>query len=147
MREYKIPQVRLTYVGEPSMKETVTCSGDSAEIFRQSFEDGEIEYTEHFKVMYLNRASKLLGIHEVSCGGTAACIVDVKVIFSGALLANAASIIVCHNHPSGNVRPSIYDDNLTRKLVAAGKILDIEVRDALIITKDNYFSYCDEGKM
>lgn len=116
-------------------------------MFRQSYEDGEIEYTEHFKVMYLNRANRPLGINEVSCGGTATCLVDVKVVFTGALLANASAIIVCHNHPSGNNRPSIQDDSLTKKLVEAGKILDIKVIDSMILTKDSYYSYNDEGRL
>lgn len=147
MKEYKIPQVRLTYVGESNPLNKVSGSLDCAEIFRASYDEGVIEYTEHFKVMYLNRANIPLGIHEVSCGGTAACLVDVKVIFTGALLANATSIIVCHNHPSGNCQPSFQDDSITKKLVNAGRILDIKVLDALIITKDSHFSYNDEGRL
>ena len=147
MAKYTIPQVKLTYVGEPIPATKIIGSLESARIFRESYEEGEIEYTEHFKVLYLNRANKILGLHEVSKGGTSACIVDVKVIFTGALLANASSIIVCHNHPSGNLCPSIQDDQLTKKLVDAGKLLDLKVLDSLIVTKDSYYSYVDHGRL
>ena len=146
MKKYKIPQVKLTYVGKLLSDVQITSSEVAADIFRDSYKIGEIEYTEHFKVMYLNRENKVIGIHETSFGGTTCVLVDAKVIFTGALLANAQAIIACHNHPSGNIKPSTADDDVVKKLRDAGNILGIKVFDALIISKDRYFSYSDEER-
>lgn len=148
MKQYKIPQIKLTYVGEPALaKPKISGSKTAANIFRDSYKEGEIEYTEHFKVMYLNRANEALGIYEISYGGTSACIVDAKVIFTGALLANAHFIILCHNHPSGILRSSIQDDAITKSIAEAGKMIGIEVLDHIIVTRDSYYSYKDEMKI
>ena len=148
MKAYKIPQIKLSYVADVEVdekfgKSSVAC----ANLLRASFDEGEIDYRESFKVMYLSRSLKVLGIHTISMGGTAATPVDVKMIFSGALLSNAQTIVLCHNHPSGNLRPSIQDDNLTRKIVEAGKLLDIKVTDHIILSSKGYYSYNDEGRM
>lgn len=147
-KTYKIPQVRLSYVSDVTVeKQKVSDPASSSEIFRKTYADGEIDYQESFKVAYLNRAMKILGIHTISTGGTSSTVVDSKIIFSGALLANASSIILCHNHPSGNLKPSPQDDSLTKKLVAAGNVLDIKVIDHIILSTDGYFSYADEGRL
>lgn len=148
-KKYKIPQVKLTYCSDvsPSEKFKILQSSESADIFRDSFEDGEIEFQEYFKVMYLDRGHKVNGIHTLSIGGMEATITDIKIIFTGALLAKASAIIVCHNHPSGNLRPSPQDDNLTRRISDAGKILEIKLLDHIIITADGYYSYQDEGRL
>lgn len=148
MKEYKIPQIRLSYVADVKVDEKFGKSSNAcADMFRVSFDEGEIDYRECFKVMYLSRSLKVLGIHTISMGGTAATPVDVKMIFSGALLSNAHAIVLCHNHPSGNLRPSPQDDNLTRKIVDAGKLLDIKVTDHIILSSSGYFSYNDEGRL
>ena len=100
---------------------------------------------EQFKIMLLNRANKILGIFTVSTGGVAGTVADPKVLFAAALKGNASSIILAHNHPSGNLKPSEADRQLTNKLSQAGKLLDISVLDHLIITADEYFSFADEG--
>lgn len=116
-------------------------------MFRSSYEEGDMDYRESFKVMYLSQSLKVLGIHTISIGGTSMTLVDTKIIFTGALLANAQTIVLCHNHPSGNLRPSIQDDNLTRKIVEAGKLLDLRVTDHIILSSTGYYSYNDEGRM
>ncbi len=147
-KTYKIPQIRLSYVSDVVVeKPQVLNSKSVAKVFRETYEDGEIDYRESFKVAYLNRANKVVGIHTISTGGITATVVDKKIIFSGALLANACSIILCHNHPSGSLNPSHEDDKLTRSIVEAGKILDIRVLDHVIISSEGYYSYSDEGKL
>lgn len=147
-RKYKIPQIRLSYVADMIVeKPEIFNSSSIADFFRETYEEGEIDYRESFKVAYLNHAHKLIGIHTLSVGGTAATVVDKKILFSGALLANASFIILCHNHPSGSLRPSPQDDSLTRNLVEAGKILDIRVMDHVIVTSNGYYSYNDEGQI
>ena len=99
---------------------------------------------EQVEIVLLNRANKVLGISEVSTGGFSGTVADPKVIFSIALKACASSIIL-HNHPSGNLKPSQADLNLTKKIKNGGELLDIAVLDHIILTADSYFSFADEG--
>jgi len=89
----------------------------------------------------------LLGVARVAVGGTTGTIADPKVIYQLALKVNAQSIIVSHNHPSGNLKPSDMDEKLTRKLKSAGTFLDICFLDHLILTSEAYYSFADEGNM
>jgi DNA repair protein RadC len=86
----------------------------------------------------------VLGIYEVSTGGITGTVADPRLIFAAALKANACAMIISHNHPSGNLKPSRQDEELTAKLKQAGQFLDIKVLDHLIITTETYFSFADE---
>ncbi len=105
----------------------------------------KIELLEEFKVIFLNQANKVLGIFNVSSGGITGTVADPRLIFSAALKASACNIMLAHSHPSGNLKPSRADEELTQKLKNAGQFLDIRVIDHLIVTKDQYFSFADEG--
>ncbi|RYY22608.1 MAG: DNA repair protein, partial [Sphingobacteriaceae bacterium] len=98
-------------------------------------------------VMLLNRANRVLGVYLVSSGGVAGTICDPKLVFQAALKANASTLILAHNHPSGNLNPSEADIKLTRKLVEAGKLLELPVCDHLILSEEGYLSMADEGLM
>lgn len=100
---------------------------------------------EQFWILILNKGNKVLGREQVSIGGTDATIVDARIIFRKAIEAKAISIILCHNHPSGTLRPSPADVELTRKLKNAGEVLGLPVLDHLIVTDKGYFSFSDEG--
>lgn len=102
---------------------------------------------EHFLVMYLNQSNHALKVECISNGGTTHVIADPKIIFKNALNLNATCIILGHNHPSGNPRPSEDDRQLTKKLVAAGKLLDITVIDHIVIGNERYYSFRDHGEM
>lgn len=102
---------------------------------------------EEFWVMLLNNSSRLMKMERVSTGGMTGTVADVRIIFRKALEEKATSIIVCHNHPSGNRQPSEADKKLTKKLSQAGEILDIKVLDHLIVTESEYFSFADEQMM
>ena len=102
---------------------------------------------EHFLVMYLNQSNHALKVECVSNGGTSNVIADPKVIFKNALNIGATCLILGHNHPSGNPRPSEEDRLLTKKFVAAGKLLDITVIDHVIIGTERYYSFRDHGEM
>ncbi len=102
---------------------------------------------EEFWVIYLNRANHVLGKEQLSLGGTTGTVVDVKVVFKKALEANAISIIAVHNHPSGQLKPSQADIQLTKNLVAAGKVLDLPLADHIIVSELGYFSFADEGML
>ena len=102
---------------------------------------------EEFWVLFLNRSNKILGKERISKGGVAGTVVDAKMIFRPALLCLASSIILCHNHPSGNLRPSQADIDITRKLKQAGESMDISVLDHIIISDQGYYSFADEGSL
>ena len=95
--------------------------------------------------MLLNRSNRVLGIYEVSTGGITGTVADPRVILTAALKANAVSIALCHNHPSGSIRPSRQDEELTQKIRNAALFLDIKVIDHVIITTESYYSFADEG--
>ena len=93
----------------------------------------------------MNRANKVLGIFELSTGGVSGTVADPKIIFVAALKGGASGIIVAHNHPSGNLTASQSDIDLTRKLKEAGKFLEIQLLDHVLVTTEGYFSFADEG--
>lgn len=102
---------------------------------------------EEFWVILLNRANKIIKCQQVSSGGVSGTVADPKMIFKIALDELASSIILVHNHPSGNLKPSQADIMLTKKLKEAGKVLEIPVLDHIIFTDENYFSFADENMM
>ena len=104
-------------------------------------------YHEEFWALFLNNACKVLGKFKISQGGISATIFDVRLVCREALNAFATSIIVCHNHPSGNPAPSKNDDSITQQLQRALKMLDIGLRDHIILCNGSYYSYADEGRI
>lgn len=122
----------------------ITSSKDAVDIFQPLL--GDIAH-EEFWILFLNRANHVIGKNHVSSGGMTGTVVDPKMIFKAALDAKAVSIILCHNHPSGNVKPSQQDTDLTKKIVAAGKLMEISVLDHVIVAQGAFFSFADEGMM
>ncbi len=121
--------------------------GNSSDVYRfllPVFSDLEHE---EFWILFLNRGNKVTGKERISKGGQAGTIADPKIIFNKAIENHAASLILAHNHPSGNLRPSSADIALTGKLVSGGQLLDIGVLDHLIITDKGYYSFADEGML
>ena len=100
---------------------------------------------EQFWIMLLNNANKVIRLEKIGVGGMTGTTADPKKIFKCALENNAASIMLCHNHPSGNIFPSNADKQITNNLVKAGQFLEIKILDHIIIGNDNYFSFADEG--
>ena len=123
----------------------ITCSNDAHKIFRRSFQDGQIEHREFFKIMTLSRQNKVLSVSEISAGGISGTVADPKVIFQTALMQNASCVMLCHNHPSGNLKPSQADMNLTKKMKESGKMLELPVLDHIILSEDSYLSFVDDG--
>lgn len=125
--------------------ETITDAQGAADIFRSIFPD--LSFVEYFYILLLNRKNAVIGYYQVSKGGMAGTLADPKVIFSVALKAAATSMIICHNHPSGNMRPSEQDIRLTRKLKEAGTILELPVLDHIILSpeEDTFLSFANEG--
>ena len=144
---FTVAEVQLFYKSKVKASERpqITKSADSFLVFKKHWNLETIDFLEHFKVMLLNRANRVLGIIEISAGGMAGTVADPKVIFAAAIKSASCSIILAHNHPSGNLKPSQADINLTRKLKSGGELLNIGVLDHLIITSEGYYSFVDEG--
>lgn len=105
---------------------------------------GELPH-EEFWVMLLDNSHKVLEKKNISIGGITGTLVDTRLVFKKAIEAGAVAMLLAHNHPSGNLKPSMQDKALTMKLVEAGKLLDIKVLDHLIITQQGFYSFADEG--
>jgi DNA repair protein RadC len=115
------------------------------EIYKQT--SSEIELKEYFFIILLNRANEVIGYHKISEGGICATLVDIRIAFAIALKSLAVGMILTHNHPSGNLKPSEQDIKLTKDFRKAGDLLDIKVFDHIIITANSYCSLLDEGLM
>jgi len=145
---YKISEVKITY--HPKVKASerlrVYSSADVYKLLIENFYDKDtIEHKESFKVVLLNQANKVLGVTSISEGGISETTADIRIILQAALLSNASGIILSHNHPSGNLKPSDHDIELTTKIVKASKILEINVLDHIIITDKSYYSFADNN--
>jgi DNA repair protein RadC len=143
----KVAEVELVYKSKVKASErpVVQSSTDAANILRILWEDGKMELVEQFKVLFLNRSNKVICIYNVSSGGVTGTVADPKLIFTAALKVNAVSVILSHNHPSGSLKPSRADEELTQKIKGAGAFLDIKVLDHVILSSESYFSFADEG--
>jgi DNA repair protein RadC len=146
---YNVTEVQLIYKRNSNLDHNpkVSSSKEAYALLRETWDLNRIELLEQFKILLLNNSNICMGISDVSTGGVSSCIVDPRIVFATALKANAATIILAHNHPSGGLRPSESDLNLTKKLVGAGKLLNIDVVDHLIITPKSYYSMGDNGLM
>lgn len=143
----QVAEIQLIYKSnvKPSLRPKITGSKDAYNVLVENWDSSKIEFVEQFKVMLLNRANKVLGIFEVSSGGSTGTVADPKLIFAAAIKTNTCGIIMAHNHPSGNLRPSQADIDLTKKMKEGGKLLEIQILDHLILTTEGYYSFADEG--
>ena len=144
---FEVAEIELVYKSKvkASARPVITSSKSAYDILLKAWDENKIELLEQFKVLLLNRANKVLGIYEVSTGGISGTVADPRLIFVAALKANASSIVISHNHPSGNLKPSRQDEELTSKIKQAGQFLDIKVLDHLIVTPEAYYSFADDG--
>ena len=143
----KVAEVELVYKSKvkASQRPCISSSSDAATLLKSLWEDGKMDLVEQVKVLYLNRANRVLALYPISSGGITGTVADPRLIFATALKINAVSIILCHNHPSGSLKPSLADQELTQKIKNAGGFLDIKVLDHLVVSSDGYFSFADEG--
>ncbi len=123
-------------------KTVVSGSGDVAAFLQTKLRDFKHEV---FGVIFLNRANKINGFRIISEGGITGTVADPRIILKKALEEDAVSLILCHNHPSGSLKPSRADEELTHKIKEAAKFFDIKVLDHLIVGDDGYYSFADEG--
>ncbi len=149
LQNTKVSEVQLSYktTVKASDRPQINTSEDVHRVLQSNWNYEIIKFIEEFKIILLNRANRVLGIVPISVGGTSGTIADPKIIYVAALKCNAASVILVHNHPSGNLKPSQADIELTKKLRNAGQFLDLPVIEHIILTKEGYLSFADEGIM
>ncbi|WP_420378266.1 JAB domain-containing protein [Gilvibacter sp.] len=126
---------------------SLNSSKKAFEILRDKWDNNTVELQEEFKVLLIDRDNTVLGIYSLSKGGIAGTVVDVRLILVAALKAKASAIILAHNHPSGNLKPSGQDLNLTKKIIKATKLLDIDLLDHIILSNQDYYSFSDESDL
>ena len=138
-------EITVSYKRNPVEKVKVTSSTDAAKYLRPLYED--IDLRERFYALYLNRQNRIIGHSLISMGGVTGTVVDPKLIFSTALKVLASSIILSHNHPSGNLKPSEEDLKITKKIKDGCALLDMQLFDHVILTEEGYYSFADEGQI
>ncbi|HNP31788.1 MAG TPA: JAB domain-containing protein [Flavobacterium sp.] len=141
----KVSEIKVSYSNRNNIKVKVTNSKIIYNLIIKHWNLDIIEYQEEVKIILLNRANIVLGIYEMSKGGISGTVIDVRIILGVVLKCNASSIIMVHNHPSGKLGPSDTDKSITKRLKDACSLLDIILLDHLIISKEGYYSFTDEG--
>jgi DNA repair protein RadC len=146
-----IPEITIKVNFDKKVKKTelvqITSSDSVVKVLRKVFNADTFDWTEEFILLCLNRQNTVVGFYKVSSGGISGTIADPRVIFTTALNCLATSIIIAHNHPSGNLQPSQADKEITTKIKEAGKMLDIRLLDHIILTDTGYYSFMDEGNL
>ncbi len=143
---YQVAEVQLVYRNKvkASQRPQISRSQDAYDIFMQTWDKDKLDFIEQAKLMLLNRNNRVLGLVELSTGGVSGTIVDPKIVLVAALKANASSIILAHNHPSGNPKPSQQDLRITQDIKDVSKRLTLSLHDHLILTSEGFYSMADE---
>jgi DNA repair protein RadC len=142
----QIREVQVSYQPLKGKLFQVRSADNAFEYLSRAYDEGTIGLCEEFMVLLLNRANRVLGCLKLSRGGLTGTVVDLRILYGTALKAMASGIIIAHNHPSGNLKPSDADRELTSQIKQAGKLLDITLLDHLILgTEGDYASFANEG--
>lgn len=145
----QIAELTVSYQVTPDFEKlpVITTSVQAYEFMYSFFPPGTIALQEHFFVAYLNRANKVIGVYHTSIGGISSTVSDPRLILGTALKLAASNLLLAHNHPSANMRPSVADRELTKRLIEGSRLLDLSVLDHLIVgpTQGEYYSFADDG--
>ena len=141
-----ISEYSLKYTKTDIQKTKISSSESASKVIRKFYFD-DINIYESFFILLLNRANNTTGFAKISQGGTFGTYVDIKIIAKYAVDSLSSSVIICHNHPSGNKQPSDADLNITRKIKDALLLLDVRLIDHIIITDNDFFSFADNGNL
>lgn len=128
-----------------SERPLIKSSKDGCKTFLKVWNENKIVLQEEFKVLLLNAANRVTGVYEASAGGITGTVANPRLILAAAIKSLSVCIILAHNHPSGNLKPSRADEELTLKIKEAGKYHDIKVLDHIIVSSEGYYSFADEG--
>ncbi len=144
--EVNVPELAVSYT-RSRQKDfgKITSPKDGADFIRNTFNEGEVELQEQFIVLYLNQANEIIGYYKHSKGAINATVADIRIILATALKSLAVSMVIAHNHPSGNLKPSRADEQLTAKIKESAAIMEVRLLDHVIVTRDSYYSFADEG--
>ena len=145
--DYTVGEVELTYKSTSKARSKIYSSEDAYKVLLPTYKEGTICYKEYFKVLFLNQSNQVLGYTLISEGGITETCADVRVILQAALLTNSVAIILAHNHPSGSMKPSRKDMEITKQVKDAARLMRITVTDHLILTDTGYYSFADEGQL
>jgi len=140
----KINEVEIVYKRKNSAKPRFNSSIQAYKILYPFFEE-LIDHRESFKILLCDNNNRILGVHHLSEGSLTGTVVDLRIIAQSVILSNAKSIILAHNHPSGNLKPSEQDKNVTKKIKNMCELLEVNLLDHIILTSENHFSFTDEG--
>ena len=142
----KMYEVEVVYKGPlTSELPKITSSISACQTFRQFIDDRKLDYKEMFYVMLLNKGNFCIALSTIGIGCTNSVNVNVKEILQLALKTNASGVILMHNHPSGNTKPSEADERITRRIKGAADLFDVQLIDHLILTREEYHSFADNG--
>ena len=141
-----ISEYSLKYTKSEIQKTKVNTSESASNVFRQFYFD-DINIYESFFILLLNRANNTTGFAKISQGGTDGTYVDIKIIVKYAVEALSSAVIICHNHPSGNITPSEADINITKKVKDVLLLLNIKLIDHIILSENTYYSFADNGDL
>jgi DNA repair protein RadC len=144
--EQTIPKYELRKLQTDFPAVTIKSSEDACDFIKKFYSD-DIEIFESFFILLLNRANTTIGYAKISQGGLTGTVVDIRIVAKYAVDSLATGVILAHNHPSGNLKPSQQDIDLTKKIKEGLKLLDIDVHDHLILTVSGHLSLLDEGQM
>jgi DNA repair protein RadC len=145
MKKYKFPKIKVKVSVTKGDKVTITSPEKMVEVMRSIFDADTILWTEEVIMVCLNRANDVVGYYKVSSGGFSGSVLDPRVVMTIALNNASSSIILAHNHPSGNLKPSEADKAITEKIKNACSFFDMKLLDHLIITDESYFSFNEGG--
>ena len=144
--EVNVPELAVSYTRSRQRDfGKISSSKDAAYFIKNTFNEGEVELQEQFIVLYLNQANEIIGYYKHSKGAINATVADIRIILATALKSLAVSMVIAHNHPSGNLKPSRADEQLTAKIKESAAMMEVKLLDHVIVTRDGYYSFADDG--
>jgi len=140
-----VSEIKISYTNEVDEKIKVMGSSEVFQVLKANWDLDTIELQEEFKILLLNQGNQVLGIKSMFKGGINTCSIDVRLIMGMVLKANASALVITHNHPSGNLNASESDKRITSKIKECCELFDIRLLDHIIMAKNSYLSFADEG--
>lgn len=144
-RSWTVAELKIHYNPKKRTGVFVSCSADAYKILREMWDNTLLNFQEQFCALFLNQSNEVIGFRVINTGKVAQTTVDINFVFSCAMLCRATTVIVAHNHPSGNLKPGDSDRLITHQLKMGLSYLDIGLLDHLIITERGYFSFKEQG--
>jgi DNA repair protein RadC len=140
-----MPEIHIKYIPSSLTKVKIKSAPEAYSMLMEMYNQDTFEYEEQVIVVFFNRANNTIGWYRLSTGGMASCIIDPKKVLATALKVGAHAILISHNHPSGELKPSDADRNITRKLNEACKLMELVLLDHIIVTADDNYSFASDG--